>query len=90
MELAQIDNEIRELVAVLNCIPYVSTIESCSGHLEDKLNVYYKEKNIEVKSDKGMKFIKYGAMLFNTDSKYESCTKFLNEVEDLKKKYDFA
>ena len=90
MNIEKLDIGIKDLVVSLNEIPFVETIESCSGHLEDELKVLYEGKNYLVKAHPRMKFMRLGALLFNVNEKHEKCNYFLYEVEKLSNKYKFV
>ena len=80
----EIDAGIRELVAALNEIPFVSTQASCEGHLTDRPGYG------GICPDKGHKFMYSGDMIFKVDLKQPDSKNFLSEVKQLERKYNFV
>lgn len=42
-----VDQEIKELCHALNCIPGIKTFESCCGHGNDPIRIWFRTENIE-------------------------------------------
>lgn len=79
-----IDPGIRDLVSILNEIPFVRTQESCEGHLRDNLEFEC------VYPDQGHKFLSGGAVIMKVDRRYKLAGEFLKEIKHLESRYSFV
>lgn len=92
----EIDSGIRDLVGLLNEIPFVATESSCEGHLRPSVFVFSKQPTSQrtahgekVFADSGYGFIDGGHIMLRCDRKNRHAKTFLNDLEELAKKYDF-
>ena len=93
----EIDAGIRDLVHLLNEIPFIATESSCEGHCRNSTFVVVPSKQStrrtahgeKVFADKGCAFVDGGHIMFRCDKRYNSAEAFLSDLEELAKKYDF-
>lgn len=93
---SQIDAGVRDLVRLLNEIPFVATESSCEGHLRYFGFVFSKQPTSmrtahgeKIFADYGYVFVTGGHVLFRCDKRYIQARVFLSDLEELAKKYDF-
>ena len=87
----------RDLVRLLNEIPFIATESSCEGHLRNSTFVFVPSKSPtrrtahgeKVFADKGYAFVDGGHIMFRCDKRYNHAKAFLSDLEGLAEKYDF-
>ena len=84
IDYSQIDVGIRDLVSILNGIPFIQTQSSCEGHLRDDSGW------TGILPDGGHKFLYGGDMIFRVDRRYKLAREFLREVKNLHTNYSFV
>lgn len=84
IDYSEIDSGIRDLVSILNEIPFVRTQSSCEGHLRD----YSGWTNIH--PDQSHKFLNSGTMIFRVDRRYKLANELIREIRELESKYPFV
>src|SRR3989344_1478188 len=77
----EIDAGIRDLVRLLNEVPFLATESSCEGHLKYNIGPAY--------AYPGHAFIDSGHIMFWLDNSYTSTELFLHDLTHLVKQYDF-
>jgi len=81
-----VDAGIRDLVSILNAIPFVETESSCEGHLRDVKGMGC----LTVFPDKDHKFLDSGDLIFRVDRRYKLTKEFLIDLKNLRNKYPFV
>jgi len=84
IDYSKIDEGVRDLVHILNDIPFVETVASCEGHLRFDCGFP------GIHPDKGCGFLYDGNMLFNMDESHPESKDFIKDVKRLENKYCFV
>jgi hypothetical protein len=84
VDYSKIDEGVRDLVHILNDIPFVETVASCEGHLRFDCGFP------GIYPDKGCGFLYDGSMLFNMDESHPESKNFIKDVKNLENKYCFV
>jgi hypothetical protein len=88
IDYCNIDPGIKDLVSILNEIPFIQTQGSGEGHLSNDSD--WPGVLPGVLPDKGYKFLHDGELIFRVDRRYRLAREFLREVERLPTYYSFV
>lgn len=83
-KLTYIDPKIRKLVIVMNEVPFVDTISSCSGHFDKR---YHSSRATSILKNY---FLWDGWLSFQVDERYRLVSEFIERIEEQIKPYPFS
>lgn len=86
VDYEDIDEGIRDIIRILNAVPFLSTIGSCEGHLRD----YVCHKDEPWKPERGYLFLVPGDVGFWIDEGHPKSGDFLEDLERMLQKYPVA